>query len=69
MPQIDTNKQRFFNSMHLQSKLFFFIPVDFELSDLQRVFTAEMTVPEHSLASLVSLLQLGDGKDPLASTI
>lgn len=69
MPQIDTNKQRFFASMHLQSKLFFFIPVDFELSDLQRVFTAEMTVPECSLAFLVSLLQLGVGKDPLASTI
>lgn len=61
MPQMDTNKQRFFTSMHLQSKLFFFIPVDFELSDLQRVFTAEMTVPECSLAFLVSLLQLGDG--------
>jgi len=55
--------------MHLQSKLFFFIPVDIELSDLQKVFIANITVPECSLAFLVSLLQLGDGKDPLASTV
>lgn len=66
MPQLGTNKQRFSTSTHLKSKLFFFIPVDF---DLQRVFTAEMTVPECSLAFLVSLLQLGGGKDPRTSTI
>lgn len=69
MPHIDKNKQRFFTSLHFQSKLFFFISVDFELSDQQRVFTAEMTVPECSLAFLVSLMQLGDGADMLASTI
>lgn len=69
MPQIDKNKQRFFTSLHLQSKLFFFISVDFELSDLQRVFTAEITVPECRLAFLVALLELGNGAGTLASTI
>jgi len=43
--------------------------MDFELSDLLRVFMAEMTVPGCSLAFLASLQQQGDGKDPLTFTI